>query len=687
MGLTIASLDAPPQRPPQRVSLCMIVRDEQEHLPRCLESVRDAVDEIVIVNTGSSDRSVEIAERFGARVLHEEWKGDFAAPRNTGLDAATGDWILVLDADEELIDGARLRDLLHEDGIEGYCLREVNFIGEERGIESVVNSAFRLFRNRPAYRYSGALHEQIMGTVDPEGGRVTRFVGIEIHHYGYLEPTSRARQKTDRNMAIVMEEIARKPDDSFTLFNAGVEFQRIGRFEEALDYFSRSFRALDSLKAYYASLLLRNIVATLNAMERWDEALDVLADALSAYPDFTDLHYLQGQIHASRREYRAAVQSFRRAIDLGDHGGDRYLAQAGMGSFYSWHALGTLFEMMGDAHEAVRCQRNAIREAGGYYAAPIVSLTHLLLQGDPPLEVRRYMTGIVGPHRRAESLDAIARVLLAEDHAEHALAVLSEARELAPDDAPVRLTMVDALVRLGDLDGARELIATVPETSASHLAAGAKGVLVGILADDADEARAAIERIGNLGDGVYAAAYGAAAAAAAGSDGDPLAIPPGVDRPAVFAVLVELAGTLLELGALEQFNAVVPLLYATADDRRDVDRRLGYLLYVNDFPDPAADRLLAAVKAGDASPDAFAALGRICQSKQLDEDAETFLRAALETDAQNMTRHLDLAGLLAGRGRYADADEVLREGLLVYPHSSVLRELRQSMSLLAASTA
>ena len=184
--------------------------------------------------------------------------------------------------------------------MEGYCLREVNFIGEELGIESVVNSAFRLFRNRPAYRYDGALHEQIMGTVDPEGGRCTAFVGIEIHHYGYLEPTSRAKEKTDRNMAIVMEEVARKPKDSFTLFNAGVEYQRVGRHEEALDYFQRSFHELPSLKAYYASLLLRNIVATLNSLERWDEALDVLADALQAYPDFTDLHYLQGQIHTSR---------------------------------------------------------------------------------------------------------------------------------------------------------------------------------------------------------------------------------------------------------------------------------------------------------------------------------------------------------------------------------------------------
>ena len=684
MGLTIANLNAPQEKTPQRVSLCMIVRDEQEHLGRCLESVREAVDEIVVVDTGSVDRTIEIAESFGARILHEEWRGDFAAPRNTAIEAATGDWILVLDADEELIDGARIRELLHHEDVEGYCLREVNFIGEELGIESVVNSAFRLFRNRPAYRYSGALHEQIMGTVNPEGGKTTRFVGIEIHHYGYLEPTSRAKEKTDRNMAIVMEEVERRPDDSFTLFNAGVEFQRIGEYEDALHYFRRSFTTLSSLKAYYASLLLRNIVATLNSLERFDEALDVLADALSAYPDFTDLHYLQGQIHTSRREYRAAVQSFRRAIDLGDHGGDRYLAQAGMGSFYSWHALGSLNEMMGDTNEALRCQRNAIREADGYYAAPVVSLTRLLLQGDPPREVREYMSSIVGEHRRADSLRAIAQVLLAEDHAEHALAVLAEARALAPDDATIRLTMVDALIRSGDLDAARLLIASIPPTSASHLPACAKSVLLGMLSDDPDESLAAIDRIGDLGDGIYATAYRAAVAAQR-LDAPAPVVPPGVDRAGVLAVVIELAGTLLELSALDQFNAIVPLLYAATDDRADVDRRLGYLLYVNDFPDPAADRLLAALRAGDTSPEAFAALGRICQSKDLDEDAETFLRAALECDDQNLTRHLDLAGLLAGHGRYSDADAVLREGLLVYPHSSVLRELRQSMSLLASA--
>jgi tetratricopeptide (TPR) repeat protein len=686
MGLKIAKLSEPKERSPQRISLCMIMRDEQEHLARCLTSVQGVVDEIVIVDTGSVDRSIEIAESFGARVLHEEWQGDFSAPRNTGIEAATGEWILVLDADEELVDGMRLRELLHDEDVEGYCLREVNFIGEELGVECVVNSAFRLFRNRPAYRYHGALHEQIMGKVDPVGGVCTRFVGIEINHYGYLEPTSRAKVKTDRNMAIVMEEVARKPTDSFTLFNAGVEFQRIGEHETALGYFRRSFAELASLKAYYASLLLRNIVASLHSLERWDEALDVLADALQAYPDFTDLHYLQGQIHTGRREYRAAVKSFRRAIELGDHDGARYLAQAGMGSFYSWHALGQLYEMMADAHEAVRCQRNAIRDAKGYYAAPVVRLTHLLLQTDPPLEVRQYLGRIIGSFRRAESLRAVAQVLLAEGHAEHAVAVLTEARELSPEDAAISLTMADALIRLGDLDGARVQIASIAPASAHHAMALAKTVLIGVIAERPAEALRAVDALGDIADGLYAAAYGAAVAVQ--EPGAPMPeIPEGIDRPAMLSAVMEFAGTLLELGELKAFNALVPLAYEISPERGDVDRRLGYLFYANDFPGPAAERLMAAIEAGEGTPEAYAALGHICIARDLDEDAEAFLRAALESDDQNMSRHLDLASLLAGSGRYVEADGVLREGLMVYPHSNVLRELRQSMTLLAGAQA
>lgn len=675
MGLRVV-----PTESAERISLCMIMRDEEQHLARCLTSVRGAVDEIIIVDTGSVDSSVAIAERFGATVLHEEWKGDFAAPRNTAIDAATGDWILVLDADEEVIGAQALRELIAAPGVEGWSLREVNFIGEERGIDSVVMSAFRLFRNRPQYRYEGALHEQVMGAVAHAGLGEMRFAGVEIHHYGYLEPTNRAKKKSDRNMAIVLGEVERRPEDPFTLFNAGVEFQRVERHEEALEYFRRSFDNLDSLAVYYASLLVRNIVASLHMLGRDDEALEVLADGLQAYPDFADLHHLEGRVYAARREYRAAMRSFRRAVEIGEHGGDRYLSQTGMGSFYALSGLGLLHQLMGDKAEAVRAFKRSIEAADGFFPAPVIALTRLLLDTDPPDVVREYMSRLVSERKRGEALILVAEALLERGHPAEGREALLDARRAGAEDGAVRLQLAEAALRLDDLAEARAELAAIAPGSASFPRACAARAVVELLDGRLDDARAALAEVdADEPEGrAVVRAYERAIAAHAGGAQE------GIDAdPAVLDVLFSLAGSFLALGRLESFNLVAPLLYEAAEGPADVDERLGHLLLREGFADPAAERLLAAVRADAATPDALAALGHICQERELFEDAEAFLAEARERDRQNICRYLDLAQLHAGRGRFAEADAALREGLVMHPYSSVLGELRQSTKLLA----
>src|SRR6185436_14922920 len=116
----------------QTLSLAMIVRDEEEMLPRSLAAVRDAVDEIIVVDTGSTDRTIEIAKSFGAKVIEREWTGSFADARNVSFDAATGDWVMWLDADEVLVadDAQRLREILGRTWREAFYLVETNFTGE-----------------------------------------------------------------------------------------------------------------------------------------------------------------------------------------------------------------------------------------------------------------------------------------------------------------------------------------------------------------------------------------------------------------------------------------------------------------------------------------------------------------------------------------------------------------------------
>ncbi|MEZ5081074.1 MAG: glycosyltransferase [Thermoleophilia bacterium] len=680
MGLKIISLSEPEvSEEPQRLSLCMMVRDEEESLPRCLSSVKDVVDEMIIVDTGSTDRTVEIAEEFGATVIHEEWTGDFARHRNTGLDAATGDWVLILDADEEIADATALRPLLNEEAIEGYVLREVNFIGSEPGIDAVVNAAFRMFRNRPEYRYEGALHEQIQAKVDPEGGKCTRFVGVEILHYGYLDHTTEARGKKDRNMRIVLEEVKRKPNDAFTLFNAGVEYQRINDHHTALDYFGRAFRNLESMRQYFASLLLRNIVASLKETERYDEALEVCVDGLEAYPDFTDLHYLRGQLHFARREYRESIESFQRAIDLGDHAGDRYMSQAGMGSFYSHFALGTLHEAIGDQAEAVRCYKRSVTTARSLYGPPLVRLTQLLLSTDSVEDVERFIVGIVPEARRAEGLRLIADVFVSEGAHEAARRLLDEALQMAPETHSIRVTLAHCHLAMGEVDLAIETLDAIPASSEVHSLARAKRVLAGLMTARDDLIEQAL-------DGFDAPTYrdawllmnDARHGRATSTEFDS---PP----EAIEAIILDMASALLEMSQLDAFNAVAPLLYQVTTDRPVLDERLGHLLLRNGFVDLGADRLLAAIQSGEPAPSAYALLARVCQDRDLVEDAEVFLRAALEHDSQNMSRYLELASHLSGQGRYAEANEVLSAGLELWPRSTVLRELHSSLGVIAQS--
>ena len=217
-GRRAAKLAQPPRG--MTLSLCMIVRDEEEMLPGCLAPLRDVVDEIVVVDTGSTDATVEIAESFGARVVHFPWNGSFADARNVSIDAATGDWIMYLDADEhtEPADAPQLRELLHRTWREGFYLVETNYTGGEGSGAAMTHMALRLWRNRPEYRFSGRVHEQKthnMPTYLPERWEHT---GIRVRHYGYLNQRIRAREKSQRNIALLEQE-AREQPSPFNDFN------------------------------------------------------------------------------------------------------------------------------------------------------------------------------------------------------------------------------------------------------------------------------------------------------------------------------------------------------------------------------------------------------------------------------------------------------------------------------------
>ncbi len=179
-------------------------------LPACLAAAAPAVDEIVVVDTGSSDATIEIARAHGARVIEHPWNGSFAEARNVSLDAATGDWLIYLDADEVLVeaDTERLRALRGHSWREAFYLVETNHTGDLDDGTAVTHNALRMFRNRPEYRFTGRLHEQVAHAMPGDLAERFEHTGVRVEHYGYLGVVRDAKEKSRRNIELLERQAA-----------------------------------------------------------------------------------------------------------------------------------------------------------------------------------------------------------------------------------------------------------------------------------------------------------------------------------------------------------------------------------------------------------------------------------------------------------------------------------------------
>lgn len=233
--------------PPPTLSLCLIVKNEAANLPRCLESTRGVVDEMVIVDTGSTDDTVAIAERFGARVLHHIWQNDFGLARNVGLEAATGEWILHLDADEELEaeTACRLKPFLAQVDADGVLVQLQHRVAATGLTDLLESSEVRLFRNLPQYRFEMNLHTQILPAIQRHGGRVV-VSDFKIWHYGYLQTTAQGGvDRGQRNLALLEQAVARSPHEAYSVAKLGQTHFLLGNDAVAEAHLLRLWRQLD----------------------------------------------------------------------------------------------------------------------------------------------------------------------------------------------------------------------------------------------------------------------------------------------------------------------------------------------------------------------------------------------------------------------------------------------------------
>jgi tetratricopeptide (TPR) repeat protein len=237
----------------------MIAKNEAKNLPRCFESVKGVVDEIVLLDTGSTDDTVRVAEQHGARVFHSDWCDDFSAARNAAVSHARGKWILVLDGDEALACEARrkLRGLLADDRFAAFLINIRSPLKNTRGQAAVINAWPRLFRNRPEIRYEGRVHEQIAPSIARMGGMVAA-TDLVIDHVGYHQDFTDQKAKQVRNLALLRQQLTEHPDDPMVLFHLGEALGLGGEIKEAADAYRRAV-ARPEMPAQNAAVAYRGL--------------------------------------------------------------------------------------------------------------------------------------------------------------------------------------------------------------------------------------------------------------------------------------------------------------------------------------------------------------------------------------------------------------------------------------------
>ncbi|MBW4620796.1 MAG: tetratricopeptide repeat protein [Cyanosarcina radialis HA8281-LM2] len=336
-----------------QLSLCSIVKNEEAALPQCLGSVKDIVDETIVLDTGSSDRTVEIAKEFGAKVYHFEWNNDFSAARNESLKYAQGEWILVLDADEVLVPEIvpALKQAIQSDR---HIL--LNLVRQEVGAtQSPYSLVSRLFRRHRDIYFSRPYHAIVDDSIaqllqrEPHW-QIGYLPEIAMRHYGYQPGAIAAKDKLGKAQAGMEEFLATNPDDAYVCSKLGGLYVEIGNLERGIELLQHGLKAQQTDPVvlyelhYHLGTAYTHLPDLPQAIVNYKTAIQqpILPKLkLDAYNNLGNLLYEFGNFPSARKAYETALEI------------DPVLAIA-------YHNLGITLKAMGLLEEAIAAYKQAI---------------------------------------------------------------------------------------------------------------------------------------------------------------------------------------------------------------------------------------------------------------------------------------------------------------------------------------
>ena len=344
-------------------SVCYIAKNEEENIKKSLQGLisllgkpADSGYEILVLDTGSTDKTVEIARNCGARVEHFEWCDDFSAARNEAMKRAVHDRILFIDADEipEKADIKEIKQLWNKypEAIGRFERR--NRCNSTSGGECILVDRVERFFDRRLYRYEGIIHEQV---VRKNKGKLYGYpIPFTVYHEGYYGTGQQLKEKAERNNELLFKELTRNPDDPYIYYQIGQSYELSNDSEKALEYYGKGYRLDPERDVDYAATMIHHFGCLLTDMGRHDEALKLIADELPNYSSFADFLCFAGYTCTKVGDLEKAIEFYNKAYGAAKAGIE------GSADKIPSYNLGCIYEALGDELKA----RKYFEQAGDY---------------------------------------------------------------------------------------------------------------------------------------------------------------------------------------------------------------------------------------------------------------------------------------------------------------------------------
>ncbi|MBQ8945589.1 MAG: glycosyltransferase [Lachnospiraceae bacterium] len=344
------------------ISVCIIARNEDNHIEECLKRLRPCKFEMIVVDTGSIDRTMELARNYTDRIYQFEWCSDFSAARNFSIEKATNDWILVIDCDEYL-ENVNLLEIsrMCRDNPDKVGLIQRNNPYTIQGVKSIMNERIGRFFNRNYCHYEGSIHERVTRL---DGSTPEYFeVPLTIYHEGYVTESDK-RTRATRNLEMLMSDIRENGGNSYKYYQLGRNYVFMNDFAKAITYYEKGLMMPDvNPKDSYVSSMLESYGYCLMELDETYNALEIIDRYYNAYSFRADFLYLAGVICARSGLNERAYKEFEKATTV------RIFNRGGTSDYRAYYQMGKLLEIMGDLEGA-----KALFEKCGAYAPALAKL-------------------------------------------------------------------------------------------------------------------------------------------------------------------------------------------------------------------------------------------------------------------------------------------------------------------------